>query len=579
MIPTRYLLVPITTFAIGLWGCAATSPRSTGPQTSGGRLFDGLGDYSCRVTTASAEAQRYFDQGLTWAYAFNHDEAIRSFSKAATLDPSCGMAWWGIALCNGPHINNPLVPPERSASAWKAVEHALQAAPQSNVLEQALIRAVSKRYASTAPADRRPLDEAYADAMKAAWEAHRDSPDVGVLYAEALMDLQPWDLWTPDGRPKGRATEILAVLEHVLAIAPEHPGANHLYIHAVEASPNPEKGLSSAEQLRNAVPISGHLTHMPSHIDVQVGRWAQAADQNVAAIESDRRYRKACSVPAEFYNVYMAHNHHFLAFASMMEGRSAAALQAAREMIAGVPAHFARSQPALVDPVAMIVPEVLMRFGRWDELLREPAPPDGFPISRCLWHFTRGVAYAAKGQVEAAEREQIALEEATKRVPAGAMMSINSAEKCLNIARHMLAGEIAFRRGEIDKSVAHLRQAVEVEDSLLYMEPPDWIQPTRHTLGAVLTSARRFEEAEKVYREDLANWPENGWSLHGLAMCLRGRSAQAEADLVQQRFDRAWQRADIRIETSCLCVPRAAFAPCCDRPLAFREDAVVNRSR
>lgn len=534
-------------------GCA-TGDRGAG---SGPRLFEGMGAHQRPVRTSSAEAQKYFDQGLIWAFAFNHDEAIRSFRRAAELDPECAMAWWGIALCNGPHINNPLVDEAHAAAAWSALQEALARIENADALEQALIRALAARYADPQPSDRRPLDEAYAAAMRDVWRANRRDADVGTLFAEALMDLQPWDLWTPDGQPKGNTNEILAVLEEVLALAPDHPGANHLYVHVVEASPHPEKGIAAADRLRKLVPASGHLVHMPAHIDVQVGRWSLAADQNVAAIAADRSYR-ALSPRQGFYRVYMAHNQHFLSFASMMEGRSEAAISAARDMVAAVPPEFIRDNGPWIDPLMSITLDALKRFGRWDELLREPAPPDGLPITRAMWHFSRGLALAAKGQVLAAEQERELFAEAAKRVPAGAMMSINPAEKILRIAQHMLDGEIAYRRGDIPSAVAELTRGVEVEDTLLYMEPPEWIQPVRHTLGAVLASAGRFAEAEQVYRRDLDIWPENGWSLFGLAQSLAAQGRSAEAEQVRKRFEKTWARADTTIGSSCLCVPRVA---------------------
>lgn len=536
-----------------LCGCASGG-RGGGPAAAPAPRFDGLGTHTRAVSTASPDAQAYFDQGLVWAYAFNHDEAIRSFHTAALHDPGLAMAWWGVALCNGPHINYPAMDPARSRAAWDALTKAQARAATASQVERDLIGALAARYASPPPADRRPLDEAYAAAMKQVWKQHSADADVGTLYAEALMDLQPWDLWTKGGQPKGNTLEILAVLERVLELDPDHTGANHLYIHAVEASPYPERAEAAADRLRSAVPISGHLVHMPSHIDVQRGRWSQAADQNVQATESDRRYREI-SPRQGFYRTYMAHNHHFLAFASMMEGRSAAAEQAAREMVAGVPDEFIRAHGPWIDPLMSIVLDALKRFGRWDDVLNEPRPPRELPITTAMWHFSRGVAFAAKGDVRAAERAQADFRKAVKAVPADATMAINPAHKVLAIAEHMLAGEIAFARGEIDRAVAELTQGVAIEDDLLYMEPPDWIQPVRHTLGAVLVSAGRFDEAERVYREDLEIWPENGWSLHGLARCLEARGKAADAARVRARFAAAWGRADVKIDSSCLCVP------------------------
>lgn len=552
-------LFPLFAMA-ALVGCA--NPHSGLKQTSGPPpLFEGMGHYFMWITTDVPEAQAYFNQGLTWAFAFNHDEAIRSFTEAARYDPSCAMAYWGIALCNGPHINNPIMTPDRSLAAWDAVVKARSLKENCNYREQQLIEAVAARYAPTHTDDRRALDEAYAAAMKDMYEMNINDADMGTLYAESLMDLQPWDLWNKDGSPKGKTNEILALLEQALKINPNHPGANHLYIHAVEASTAPERGMASADRLRDLVPISGHLVHMPSHIDVQVGRWPLAADQNEKAIAADRAYREI-SPKQGFYNLYMAHNHHFLTFACMMEGRSEMALKSARTMLASIPDDFIENQPAFADPFLSIATDVLKRFGKWDEILREPKPRGRLPISMAMWHFTRGVAQAAKGNLSDAHGEQVAFRAAVKRVPENALTGINPAHKVLTIADKMLTGEIAYHEGKLDEAVKHLREAIAIEDDLLYMEPPEWIQPVRHALGAMLAQAKRYAEAEKVYRDDLVAWPENGWALHGLAQCLRGQNKTDEAKAVEARFARAWARSDIKIATSCFCVK--GETSCCE---------------
>ncbi|MBL8878766.1 MAG: tetratricopeptide repeat protein [Phycisphaerales bacterium] len=532
----------------------------SGCQTGGAKrnserppLYEGMGSHHRAIATRSAMAQRYFDQGLVWMYAFNHDEAIRAFEEALRLDPQCAMAAWGVAVCLGPHINNPILPPDRAAEAWQAVRRAGGLRRFARPAEQMLIDAVAQRYADPPPQDRSPLDKAYATAMREVWRKNPDDADIATLYAESLMDLQPWDLWTHDGKPKGATEEIVAVIERALEMNPNHPGALHLYIHAVEASYSPGRAAEAADRLRNLVPAAGHLVHMPSHIDVRIGRWRQAAEANERAIVADEKYRKIAPNQG-FYRVYMAHNRHFLAFTGMMEGRSAAAIKAAREMLGSVPAEFVQQNAALVDPYTPIAIEALMRFGKWDDLLKEPAPPEILPITTAFWRFARAVSHAAKGDVAAAEREQAEFRAAVKRVPDGAMMAINPAEKVLRIADHMLEGEIAFRRGEIDKAVGQLRDAVAIEDDLQYMEPPDWVQPVRHTLGAVLVSADRFAEAEQVYREDLKRWPNNGWSLLGMSKSLAGQGKQAESAEAKRQFDVSWQRSDQSIGTSCVCI-------------------------
>jgi len=521
------------------------------------KLFDGLGHHHRAVGTSSPEAQKFFDQGLTWTFAFNHDEAIRSFEAAAAQDPGCAMAWWGIAYCHGPHINNIEVPPERAKAAWDALQKALAFAPvggsKALPVERALIEALAKRYADPQPQDRKPLDAAYAAAMKEVYAAYPDDVDVGTLYAESLMDLQPWDLWMKDGTPKGNTLEVMAVLEKVMAKQPDHPGATHLYIHTMENSPFPEKADKAADTLRTLVPASGHLVHMPAHIDVQTGRWEMAAEANEKAIEADKKYREI-SPRQGFYSIYMAHNHQFLSWVCMMDGRSEKSIREARAMVAGVPAEFIEKMPAAIDGYLPIAYEALVRYGRWDDVLKEPAPSASLPILTAFWRLTRALAFSAKGQIEDAVKEQAAFREAAAKIPPEAKMAINPAKNVMALADHVLEGEIAFRRGEVDAAVDHLRAATKLEDDLTYMEPPDWLLPSRHTLGAFLVSAKRYEEAEKVYREDLAAWPENGWSLFGLAECLKALGKDEEAAAVRQRFEAIWSGADTKLSSTCLCV-------------------------
>lgn len=555
-------LIPIAAVAalaaLALVGCQSGGRRAGAQAANDAQpLFEGLGDYGRAIRASDPLAQRYFDQGLTLAYAFNHDEAIRSFEAATRVDPQCAMAWWGVALCNGPHINNPIMPEERSAAAWRALEKALEFKANESEANRALIEALAARYSNPPPEDRAALDRSYAAEMRKVYERFPDDPDVGTLYAEAMMDLRPWDLWTHDGRPQPGTTEILAVLERVLEQAPKNPGAPHLYIHAIEASPDPAKATAAADRLRDLVPGAGHLVHMPSHIYVLTGRWEDASRQNELAIEADRAYQ-ALSPKQDFFRLYMIHNHHMLSFAEMMRGRREASLRAARDVVASIPADYGREQAALVDPYMAIVTEVQMRFGRWEEILREPAPPAHWPIATALWRFARGVALANTGELDKAEAERRAFERAAEAVPQDALMAINKAHDVLAIARLMLAGEMAYNRGDVDTAVAKLREAAALEDKLLYMEPPEWIQPVRHALGAILLDAGRVAEAEEVYRRDLAEWPDNGWALYGLSQCLKRRGALAEAREVENRFERVWARSDTPIHASCLCVKKGA---------------------
>lgn len=529
---------------------AGGAPGSTSKQP----LFAGLGDHHRAVTTSSKEAQKYFDQGLVWTFAFNHDEAIRSFQQVAALDPDCAMAWWGIALCNGPHINNAAMDAAHVAAAWEALQKARSLREHASPAEQALIDALAHRYSSDPASPRGPLDKAYADAMAGVHQTFPKDDDIAVLYAESLMDLRPWDLWSHDGQPRPETPMVLATLESVLKSDPKHPGANHLYIHAVEASPDPARALPAANRLRTLVPGSGHLVHMPAHIDIRTGRWDLAAQQNVQASEIDRTYR-AISPRQGFYHIYMAHNHQFLAFADMMRGRRASAMQAMRDMIAGVPQEFIDNMGPAIDGYLGIQYECPMRFGMWDEILQAPEPPSQLPITTAMRLFARSVAYAAKGDVNAALAEQATFRKAVDDVPQGAKMAINDAHTVLKLADHVITGEIAYRKGDFDKAVNELSAGVKIEDSLLYMEPPDWLVPARHALGAILVERKRWTEAEAVYRADLKYWPENGWSLYGLWQCLEA-SKSPEAKSVKARFDKVWEGSDTPLTTTCLCVQK-----------------------
>jgi len=391
--------------------------------------------------------------------------------------------------------------------------------------------------------------------MRTANQQYPKDVDVSTLFAESLMDLRPWDLWSHDGKPRPETPEIIATLEHVMQVDPNHPGANHLYIHAVEASPDPQRALPAANRLRTLVPAAGHMVHMPAHIDIRTGRWDLAAKQNEDAIAADKTYREI-SPKQGFYHIYMAHNRQFLSFADMMRGRRAPAVKAANEMVAGVPKEFIENMGPQIDGYLAIEYECPMRFGMWDDILNMPAPPANLPILNAFWHYTRAVSLAAKGNIDQALAEQVVFHKAADAVPADAKMAINPAHKVLTIADHTLNGEIAYRRGETDKAVSELNQAVKIEDDLLYMEPPDWLVPARHALGAVLVSAGRMSEAEQVYRADLKYWPENGWSLYGLWQCLDARHDPGAAK-VKQRFDKVWAGADTPLTSTCLCVTKA----------------------
>jgi tetratricopeptide (TPR) repeat protein len=386
------------------------------------------------------------------------------------------------------------------------------------------------------------------------WKAHPTDADVGALFAEAMMDLRPWDLWTPEGQPQPGTDEVVATLEAVLTQSPNHPLALHLYIHAVEASPHPEKAIAPGDRLRNLQPGLGHLVHMPSHIDVRTGRWAAAIEANAKAIEADRRYRER-SPEQGFYRIYMAHNHHMLAFAAMMTGQSQQAVTAIQEMVAGIPAEWIKENALIADGFAAMPLEVLVRFGRWDDVLAAPEPPEYLPISRSLRHCARGIAYAAMGDLEKARQEQAAFLAARKLVKDEATVGNNKGQDVLNVAEHLLAGEILVRGGQVEKGLAELAEAVKCEDALRYSEPPDWIHPVRHALGANLLAVGRPAEAEKVYRESLARLPNDGWALFGLASSLKQQGKADEAKPFEEQFTAAWRDADVKITSSCFCQP------------------------
>jgi predicted amidohydrolase/tetratricopeptide (TPR) repeat protein len=520
-------------------------------------FFDGLGKRSRSVTTASPEAQRYFDQGLKFLFAFNHDEAIRSFRQAAAIDPACAMAWWGIAYACGPHINNPAVDPVHAREGSEALVKARELAVGGKPVERSLIEAVAKRYADPLPADRAPLDRAYAEAMRAAFQANPGDTDVCALYAEALMDLRPWDLWTHDGQPQPGTDEIIRLLESVLEKEPDHPLALHLYVHANEAAPYPGKADSAADRLRDLQPGLAHLVHMPSHIDVRRGRWKEAERANEKAIVADEKYRKIRPNQG-FYRIYMLHNRHMLAFAAVMRGESARAIRAIDEMIAAVPPEWARENAALADGALAMPLELRMRFGRWDEILAAPEPESIFPTARAFRHVLRGSALTARGKVAEARAELQAFQSAKKQVSETATIVVNKAIDVLGVAEQFLTGEILYREGKQDEAFAALREAVKREDALRYAEPPDWIIPVRHALGAALLQSRRYGEAEQVYRDDLKRHPENGWSLFGLARSLELSGHAEEAKSVRARFEKAWVDADVTLASSCFCQPELA---------------------
>lgn len=577
----RALAAPVLALAIS--GCAASNNHNSnthsaqaGPSTGAAappsaqpRFYDGLGNYTRTITTNSPRAQKWFDQGIQLLYGFNHDEAIRSFEQAAALDDTCAMAWWGIAYANGLHINNPQMTQVQSERAYKAAQQALKRIDHCSLVEQALIRAVAARYAMPVPDDRKPLDLAYADAMEKVWKQFPNDPDVGALFAESLMNLQPWDLWTRDFRPKGRTPEIVATLERVLAIRPDHPGANHFYIHAMEASSEPEKALPAADLLTTLIPGSGHLVHMPAHIYARLGRWDAASDSNVQAIKVDRAYFKVAP-PPDFYGLYFVHNIHFLSWSASTEGRYETAMKAARDLERDIPQDFLRNWPQFADGFMPTPLHIMIRFGKWNEILAEPEPESFRHISRTMRHYARGVAYSALGKTEQARNELANFERQAALIPDDWQVGQNKAHDVVQVARQMLTGELLYRealaegidsshgKSRLDEAFAALRKGVELEDALKYDEPPGWMQPVRHALGALLMGVGRYAEAEQVYRDDLAIYRNNGWALLGLQQALEAQDKTDQSQRVQNQLAKVWTRADVKPTSSCYCQPARA---------------------
>jgi len=526
-----------------LGGCAKRAAVSTDKGDASARLFDDLGTHTHKVTTRSALAQRYFDQGLNLAYGFNHAEARIAFKEAARLDPDCAMCWWGIAYTLGTNYNLP-ANPEQDKEAWTAIEKARAAAPHATERERVYVEAIAKRFVKDPPANRYPLDEAWANAIGDVAKRYPDDLDAATIHAEALMDLQPWDLWTHEGEPKGRTLEIVAELERVLKADPQHPGANHYYIHAVEASKDPGRGVPSADRLRAQNLGAGHLVHMPSHIYVRTGRYADATEANAKAIAVDEAYIQKWNVGGDYAHMYYPHNVHFRAFSAGMEGRSAESIENAKKVAGFLTPEMMAHMPML-EGIGASTYFTQVRFERWDPVLAEPAPEARLKYLTAIRHWARGNAYLAKGALREAETEWRALEAIRAKMPPDVLSTqVNKGANLLDVASNHLAGMIAAERKKWDEAVRRLERAVKAEDSLVYMEPADWFDPVRPYLGAVLLAAGRPRDAEAVYREDLRRNPENGWSLHGLETSLARQGRTQESAAVRERFTKAWARAD-----------------------------------
>ena len=541
--------------------------------------------YSRPITTSSSEAQLWFDRGLVWTYGYHHEEAIECFKKALEHDPDCAMAQWGVAYAAGPNYNMPwkLFDPEGKATAladaFDATAAARSLADKVTPAERALIEALPARYPQRTPIeDQSPWNDAFTDAMRGAYQAHPDDLEIATIFAEAIMNRTPWKMWdlktggVAEGAGTLEAREVLERAMHEDPAAMEHPGILHLYVHLMEMSPFPELALRAGDILRTLVPDAGHLIHMPTHIDVLCGHYHDVLVDNQRASEADRKYLEKAGA-MNFYSGYRVHNYHFAIYGAMFLGQYAPALAAAEELIETTPEELLRMpSPPMADFIESYISmkqHVLIRFGKWREIIEQELPTDAelYCVTVAMTHYAKGVAHAALGEVEAAEKEKTLFLAARAKVPESRLLHNNTCQDLLAIAEAMLNGEIEYRKGNFDAAFAHLRRSVALDDALPYDEPWGWIQPTRHALGALLLERGRDADAEAVYREDLGLGgslsratvhPDNVWSLRGLHVCLERRGETAEARLIKQRLDLAAARADVPVNASCFCAQASA---------------------
>ena len=515
----------------------------------GAQLFDGLGDFHRSVSTTSSEAQRYFDQGMRFIWAFNHDEATRSFARAAQIDPRCALCYWGVALTLGPNYNMPMMAEARAQVGWNALAKARAKGAKSTPVERALISALAARFSGPKPLDpanSAPRMAAYVAAMRAVARRFPNDNDVQTLFAEALMNTNPWKLWNADGSPGPGTPEIVSTLQKVLVADPHHPGANHYLIHAVEASKNPEIALASAEALREMMPGAGHLVHMPSHIMQRVGRYEEAAQANRLGAAADLAYLKK-TAPPDYYPMYLVHNYQFLAFAAAMEGRSAEAISASRSARSAMPDAMLLSMPGLDWSIGYLY-DALIRFGRWDEMLRETAPDPALAGLSISFHQARATALAATGRISEAALELATSQALMAAVPNDAAQGMNAASSVYEVGQRKAAARLAAVKGDPGTAIALLQEAAVLEDKLAYNEPEDVFFPVRHLLGAALLDANRASDAEAVLRDDLKRHPQNGWALAGLKAALVAQKREREIGPIDLQLRKAWANADRGID-------------------------------
>lgn len=510
-------------------------------------LLDNIGSLNHPVSTKDPLAQRLFNQGLMMDYAFNHMESERSFRYAAQIDPKLAMAWWGVALANASNLNSP-IDEAREKTAYEAIQKAIDLKQYASAEEKALIDAAAKRFTSDSKPDFAKLELAYADAMQKVAHDYQDDPDAGVLYADAIMNTMPWDYYEPNGDPKPGTKAAITELERLMERWPQHPGANHFYIHVVEASSTPERATGAAERLGTYAPAAGHLVHMPSHIWVRTGRWNDAVIANQEATKADEDYISQCHRQGRYPLGYYPHNLHMLTFAAMMEGRSRIAIEASKKAEAQMPKDWHENPPSYATMFVSLPYFPLVRFGKWDDILALPEPPDKKGFVKGMWHYARGMAYVRQGKLEQAEEEADAMNDLLESAELDSYRARkNVSSQVLSIARFTVMGEVASTRKEYSRAVALLRRAVDQQDHLVYDEPEDWYYPARQTLGNILLKANRPADAEAVFLEDLVCHPKNGWSLFGLTQSLRAQGNDAEAARAQKSLEKAWERADVKL--------------------------------
>ena len=511
-------------------------------------LLTGLGEMSHPVATVSAEAQKFFDQGFVLVYGFNHDEAVRAFRRASELDPQMAMAYWGLALALGPNYNETTISPERVKAAYDAVQKGLSLSAKGPEHERAYLETLARRFSADPKADQKKLWQDYRDAMRELMRRYPDDLDAATLYADAAMTINAWKLWSPQGQPADGTEEIISILESILRREPLHIGANHLYIHAVEASPHPEWAIQSADLLGKLTPAAGHLVHMPAHTYMRVGDYERAAQSNVWAADADRAYFEKHGMQGVYQLGYYSHNLHFLAAARSMQGRYSDAMRASTLLEENVNL-FIKNVPSLESflPTGVLI---MTRFNHWDEVLKTKEPSKETPITSALWHWGRGMALAATGKINEAEAEQKIFAAATQGIPPEMSYgSQNTARSVLKIAEHFLSARIARARNDRKGAIESLRQAVAAEDALAYDEPSGWYHPlSRESLGGALMLDKQYALAEQVFREDLRKNRRNGRSLFGLMESLKAQGKQREAELVGREFERAWKNADTQLK-------------------------------